>query len=481
MAKIVKFCNSCEESFAEKFGFCPNCGEHLQAFEMNPLGASNVVSEPVKVETASANGDFKNDISPAEPIETAPVIAASSVAAAPVVSAIENPLETKKYDASEISDAQYSAEAEEEAKIEEVEIEAEKSDAPFAETKTYAASAGAAAVGASSGSGYQETANRNNFNYSKSPTSDADDGFHVTVIEEKNSKQRNVLLLGALVLMTTMAVSGTIYSLFNKDLLVGSIGDEGNLSALIATVEPPVIETEPPPKIDKDEGGGGGGGGKQEQLEASKGRLPPQSRNPITPPDVNIPQLTNPTIKLRQETQGDIKRPITEERTGIPSSLSTALSNGPGSGGGIGSGSGTGVGGGRGTGEGNGIGSGSGNGNGNRNGDGTGEGGNRPPGGNPPPPPPVKPRVTQAMKIVSKPRANYTDAARQNQVQGTVTLRVTFLPSGQIGSISPVSGLPYGLTEQAIAAARSIKFEPQMVNGSPVGVTKQVQYSFTIY
>lgn len=85
------------------------------------------------------------------------------------------------------------------------------------------------------------------------------------------------------------------------------------------------------------------------------------------------------------------------------------------------------------------------------------------------------------MKIVSKPRANYTDAARQNQVQGTVTLRVTFLPSGQIGSISPVNGLPYGLTEQAIAAARSIKFEPQMVNGSPVTVTKQVQYSFTIY
>jgi TonB family protein len=85
------------------------------------------------------------------------------------------------------------------------------------------------------------------------------------------------------------------------------------------------------------------------------------------------------------------------------------------------------------------------------------------------------------MKIVSKPRANYTDTARQNQVQGTVTLRVTFLANGQIGSISPVSGLPYGLTEQAIAAARSIRFEPQMVNGNPVAVTKQVQYSFTIY
>src|SRR5690349_16202265 len=38
MGKVVKYCNTCEEGFAEKFGFCPNCGAQLQAFEMNPLG-----------------------------------------------------------------------------------------------------------------------------------------------------------------------------------------------------------------------------------------------------------------------------------------------------------------------------------------------------------------------------------------------------------------------------------------------------------
>ena len=37
MGKIVKFCNSCDEGFAEKFGFCPNCGQTLTAFEMNPV------------------------------------------------------------------------------------------------------------------------------------------------------------------------------------------------------------------------------------------------------------------------------------------------------------------------------------------------------------------------------------------------------------------------------------------------------------
>ncbi|MBA2736364.1 MAG: energy transducer TonB, partial [Pyrinomonadaceae bacterium] len=85
------------------------------------------------------------------------------------------------------------------------------------------------------------------------------------------------------------------------------------------------------------------------------------------------------------------------------------------------------------------------------------------------------------LKIISKPRANYTDAARQNQIQGTVTLRVTFLASGQIGKISLVNDLPDGLTEQAIAAARTIRFEPQIVNGKPRTVTKTVQYNFTIY
>jgi outer membrane biosynthesis protein TonB len=37
------------------------------------------------------------------------------------------------------------------------------------------------------------------------------------------------------------------------------------------------------------------------------------------------------------------------------------------------------------------------------------------------------------------------------------------------------------LTEQAIAAARQIKFEPKKVNGSPVSVTMTFQYGFNIY
>jgi TonB family protein len=88
---------------------------------------------------------------------------------------------------------------------------------------------------------------------------------------------------------------------------------------------------------------------------------------------------------------------------------------------------------------------------------------------------------TKPLQITSKPKANYTNSARQNQVQGIVTLRVTFNASGQIGSVSPVDELPYGLTEQAIAAAREIKFEPLKRNGAPQTTIKLVQYNFTIY
>ena len=97
------------------------------------------------------------------------------------------------------------------------------------------------------------------------------------------------------------------------------------------------------------------------------------------------------------------------------------------------------------------------------------------------PPPPKAAGVSQGIKILSKPRPGYTDAARQNNIQGTVILRVTFQANGSIGGISPVKGLGNGLTEQAIAAARRISFEPAKVNGVPQSVTKQIEYTFSIY
>lgn len=89
--------------------------------------------------------------------------------------------------------------------------------------------------------------------------------------------------------------------------------------------------------------------------------------------------------------------------------------------------------------------------------------------------------TTQNLAILSKPRPPYTKLGRRNMTEGVVKLRVTFLATGQIGSIDVFQTLPDGLTEQAIAAARNIKFKPKTVNGVPINVTKVVEYSFSIF
>ncbi len=95
--------------------------------------------------------------------------------------------------------------------------------------------------------------------------------------------------------------------------------------------------------------------------------------------------------------------------------------------------------------------------------------------------PPGQRIVTTPLRIIHKEKAQYTDLARSNGIQGTVTLRVTFLASGEVGTISVVKSLPDGLTEQSIAAARQIRFEPEMVGAVARTTTRPVSYTFNIY
>jgi hypothetical protein len=90
-------------------------------------------------------------------------------------------------------------------------------------------------------------------------------------------------------------------------------------------------------------------------------------------------------------------------------------------------------------------------------------------------------RPTDNVMIRSKPRASYTDAARIYNIQGDIMLRVTFLADGTIGDITPVTRLPFGLTNQAITAARAIKFEPARREGVAYSNAMTVQYGFWIY
>ena len=82
------------------------------------------------------------------------------------------------------------------------------------------------------------------------------------------------------------------------------------------------------------------------------------------------------------------------------------------------------------------------------------------------------------LRILAKPQATYTDEARRNNVSGQIVLRVLFAETGQVTQISVVRGLPFGLTERAIAAARQIEFEPAELDGKKVAYPLVVVYNF---
>lgn len=66
----------------------------------------------------------------------------------------------------------------------------------------------------------------------------------------------------------------------------------------------------------------------------------------------------------------------------------------------------------------------------------------------------AKTETSEPFRLLAKPKAKYTDTARESDVQGTVRLTVTLLRNGSVGAVTPLTTLPHGLTEQAISAAR---------------------------
>jgi TonB family protein len=228
--------------------------------------------------------------------------------------------------------------------------------------------------------------------------------------------------------------------------------------------------------------GGGGGGGREEQKPASFGKTPQASLTvpQVVAPDPHPPAIKNPVLPVAATVVADPMLVPPDARVlayGDPKSKSTDPSSGPGTGNGIGTGKGGGIG----PGEGGGIGPGRG---GNIGGGDYHEGGGGPGGGgggtdynrvfN-------GKDVTSKARILSKPEPQYTEEARKNQVTGTVVLKAVFSSSGQVTQIRAISGLPNGLTDRAIAAARSIKFVPATKDGHPVSMWFQLEYNFNLY
>ena len=235
-------------------------------------------------------------------------------------------------------------------------------------------------------------------------------------------------------------------------------------------------------KPKQEKAGGGGGGGRQEQKPASFGKTPQVSLTvpQVVAPDPHPPAIKNPSLPVAATLVADpmLFPPDTRNLNyGLRESKSTDPSSGPGTGNGMG----TGTGGGMGPGEGGGYGPGRGGntGGGDRNDGGGGPGGGG--GGGDPNRIFSGKDVTSKARVLSKPEPQYTEEARKNAVTGTVVLRAVFTSGGQVTNIRAVSGLPYGLTERAIAAARQIRFTPATKDGRPVSMYMQLEYNFNLY
>jgi TonB family protein len=235
-------------------------------------------------------------------------------------------------------------------------------------------------------------------------------------------------------------------------------------------------------KPKQEKAGGGGGGGREEQTPASFGKLPQADlRIPqVVAPDPHPPVIKNPALPMPATLDADpaLFPPDTRQlQYGDPKSKSTTPSSGSGTGNGIGQGNGGGVGPGNGGGYGPGNGGNTGGGERREGGGGPGGGG----GGTDYSKIFSGREVTSKARVLEKPEPTYTESARKNQITGTVVLRAVFSAGGSVTNIHAVSGLPDGLTERAIAAAKGIRFVPATKDGHPVSMWMELQYNFNLY
>ncbi|HEX9918604.1 MAG TPA: energy transducer TonB [Pyrinomonadaceae bacterium] len=90
-----------------------------------------------------------------------------------------------------------------------------------------------------------------------------------------------------------------------------------------------------------------------------------------------------------------------------------------------------------------------------------------------------------AMRAVirAKPNPKYPVGAREYGVRGVVKLRIILGADGRVSDkIEVLEGLPHGVTEEAIKAARQIKFEPaRLHDGRLVSQYVIVFYHFNLY
>lgn len=78
------------------------------------------------------------------------------------------------------------------------------------------------------------------------------------------------------------------------------------------------------------------------------------------------------------------------------------------------------------------------------------------------------------------PSPRYTEEGRQARIQGVVILEAVVDDAGNVGRVKVLKGLPFGLSEEAVATARQWKFRPAKKAGQPVAVFLNLTIRFSL-
>jgi TonB family protein len=84
--------------------------------------------------------------------------------------------------------------------------------------------------------------------------------------------------------------------------------------------------------------------------------------------------------------------------------------------------------------------------------------------------------------VVREAKAEYTQEAMQQKIQGSVFMEVVVLDSGDVGDVRVSKSLDakYGLDQEAVKALRQWKFKPGTKDGKNVAVEVTIEMRFTL-
>ncbi len=89
--------------------------------------------------------------------------------------------------------------------------------------------------------------------------------------------------------------------------------------------------------------------------------------------------------------------------------------------------------------------------------------------------------VDEKAHITKRPLPGYTREGRVHRTHGIVVLQAVLAADETVKHIEIITGLPDGLSQKAIEAAKQIKFEPAKKDGKPVSVWVEIEYRFNVY